>query len=238
MTDVKGWHPVGLSNAVEPGASAGTLLDGQELVVWRDQAGAPHVWEDRCPHRGMKLSFGFVRGDHIACLYHGWQYDAAGQCRYIPAHPDLEVPATIKVPVFAVAEQGGMIWTSLDAGSAPETLPVAVPVRTVTLDCNAAHAINLLSSTPDPSSHALPTVAELAENAHTITLGEFRLIVGVQRLAADRTALHVAVEASAVPYGASTLSHLALWAEQVRYRCENPERPAFNSRAEPFREPA
>ncbi|RVC56037.1 Rieske (2Fe-2S) protein, partial [Mesorhizobium sp. M00.F.Ca.ET.038.03.1.1] len=92
MTTAGVWHPVALSASIEPGSSAGTHIDGKEFVVWRDNRGAPHVWEDRCPHRGMKLSFGFVRGDHIACLYHGWQYDTAGQCRYIPARPAQDEP--------------------------------------------------------------------------------------------------------------------------------------------------
>src|ERR1700744_2690504 len=94
------WHPVGLSHSLEAGSPAGTRLFGKELVIWRDTGGLAHVWEDRCPHRGMKLSFGFVRGDHIVCLYHGWQYDSGGYCRYIPAHPDLDVPKTFKVPVY------------------------------------------------------------------------------------------------------------------------------------------
>src|ERR1700761_4881320 len=96
MTPDDNWHPVGMSNAIEAGNSAGTHLFGQELVVWRDSSGVAHVNEDRCPHRGMKLNFGFVRGDRIACLYHGWQFDRDGVCRYIPAHPALDVPVTIR----------------------------------------------------------------------------------------------------------------------------------------------
>ena len=88
--------PTGWSPAHRRGRGCST----SEIVLWRDEAGASHAWEDRCPHRGMRLSFGFVRGNHIACLYHGWQYDTAGQCRYIPAHPNLEVPDTIKVATF------------------------------------------------------------------------------------------------------------------------------------------
>ena len=56
MSFAKGWHPVALSTSVEPGSSAGTQIDGREYVVWRDNNGVAHVWEDRCPHRGMKLS--------------------------------------------------------------------------------------------------------------------------------------------------------------------------------------
>ncbi len=101
------WYPVALSEMIPAGTSAGVVIDGAEIVVWRDTSGAAHTWEDRCPHRGMKLSFGFVRGDHIACLYHGWEYDTGGTCRYIPAHPQLEVPKTICVKTYGVAEAGG-----------------------------------------------------------------------------------------------------------------------------------
>ena len=68
MTSASPWIPVALSADIEAGTSAGTLVNGEERVVWRDDKGATHVWEDRCPHRGMRMSFGFVRGDHIACL--------------------------------------------------------------------------------------------------------------------------------------------------------------------------
>ncbi|MBC7479670.1 MAG: Rieske (2Fe-2S) protein, partial [Pseudorhodobacter sp.] len=54
------WHPLALSASIEPGTSAGAVVDGTEIAVWRDTAGRVYTWEDRCPHRGMKLSFGFV----------------------------------------------------------------------------------------------------------------------------------------------------------------------------------
>src|SRR5882757_1370200 len=142
------WHPVGLSYSIEAGSSAGTRLFGQELVVWRDTSGMAHVWEDRCPHRGMKLSFGFVRGDHIACLYHGWQYNSGGQCQYIPAHPDLEVPKTIKVPVYSTHERNGMIWTTLSelGPPLPEDDGPTVPLRSLYLGCSPDTAIAALGT--------------------------------------------------------------------------------------------
>ena len=72
MTFGPAWYPVALSNGIEPGRSAGTRLFDQELCIWRDTEGTAHAWEDRCPHRGMRLSFGFVRGDRIACLSLSW----------------------------------------------------------------------------------------------------------------------------------------------------------------------
>ena len=92
MTQQPGWHAVALAGGVETGTSTGTHLFGEEIVVWRDATGAAHAWEDRCPHRGMRLSMGFVRSDRIACLYHGWQYGTDGHCLYIPAHPEIQVP--------------------------------------------------------------------------------------------------------------------------------------------------
>ena len=62
---------------------------GPEVAIWRDGSGAVHVWQDRCPHRGMRLSFGFVRGDELSCLYHGWRYGADGA---VPLHPRASRP--------------------------------------------------------------------------------------------------------------------------------------------------
>ena len=142
------WHPVGLSHSLEAGSSAGTRLFGKELVIWRDISGLAHVWEDRCPHRGMKLSFGFVRGDHIACLYHGWQYDRGGYCQYIPAHPDLDVPKTFKVPVYLTQERCGMIWTTLSENppDVPQDRGDALPLRSLYLDCTMDVAIVALGT--------------------------------------------------------------------------------------------
>lgn len=130
------WTPLALAADIPPATSAGTVCDGVEIVVWRDDAGAVHAWEDRCPHRGMKLSFGFVRGDRIACLYHGWEFDGGGGCRYIPAHPDLEVPASIRVTRYRAAEALGMIWAApVDgAGDPPAGAAPGVPLRSLQVD--------------------------------------------------------------------------------------------------------
>jgi nitrite reductase/ring-hydroxylating ferredoxin subunit len=124
------WSAIALSGDIEPGTAAGARLSGHELVVWRDASGEAHVFDDRCPHRGMKLSFGFVRGHELACLYHGWRYDRAGLCRAIPAHPDLEVPATIRVARYTVSERLGLIWVSLVEDEPPP--PNLAPDRPVT----------------------------------------------------------------------------------------------------------
>jgi phenylpropionate dioxygenase-like ring-hydroxylating dioxygenase large terminal subunit len=129
------WTAIALSRDIPPENTRAVRVDGREIVIWRGSDGEAHVWEDRCPHRGMRLSFGFVRGTVLNCLYHGWRYAASASCAGIPAHPDLTVPPTIKANAFAVREAGGMVWTRFDEGTdEPPALPAsAVPVASVAI---------------------------------------------------------------------------------------------------------
>ncbi|MEK1934146.1 MAG: Rieske (2Fe-2S) protein [Pararhizobium sp.] len=235
MTTGNKWQPVSLSHAIEAGTSAGTRLSGEDLVVWRDKSGVAHVWEDRCPHRGMRLSFGFVRGDHIACLYHGWQYDTGGQCQYIPAHPDLEVPKTIKVPVYLTEERAGMIWTALAADAGPLTVAAdvtgTVPVHSIYVDCCADSAAGALeNSRLVPFSAARDsetTIAAVAPSLYAVCAGHDRLLVGIQSLSEQRTALHVVISGLQEVYQGSGQAHFLNWVLGLRYRIENPPKKVF-----------
>ncbi|HEX7790238.1 MAG TPA: Rieske (2Fe-2S) protein [Afipia sp.] len=237
MNSADTWHPVGLSQSVEAGSSAGTHLFGQELVVWRDAGGVAHVWEDRCPHRGMKLSFGFVRGDHIACLYHGWQYDRAGYCQYIPAHPDLDVPKTFKVPVYLTKEQGGMIWTVLSANPPPlpDNQEQTVPLRSLYLDCAVSTAIVALEATelvPFASEGSADTVVRRAtDTLFEVSSGQDRILVGIQEISEMRTALHLAICGLPNLYEGAGQNHFLDWALRLRYAIEHPDRRAVAGRA-------
>lgn len=216
MTSASPWIPVALSADIEAGTSAGTLVHGEERVVWRDDKGAIHVWEDRCPHRGMRMSFGFVRGDHIACLYHGWRYDTGGQCRYIPAHPDLDVPQTIKVPTFAATERAGIVWMAPEGADAEDlsTLPeTAEPVRSLFLDLPAETALAAVASTL-PEGY---TVGATTEATVTLYGNSTTVLIATQARNAERSALHITVTGD---ISTATRSSLALWATDLRNRLE------------------
>ena len=218
-TTAAAWYPVALSADIEPGTSTGTRLRGRELVVWRDAAGVAHVWEDRCPHRGMRLSFGFVRGDRIACLYHGWQFDGGGLCRFIPAHPQLTVPSTITVERFAAVERLGMIWTSsgeaATAAAPPADNAATEPVRSLWLAASPEGALAALTNGPAPFEG---TDAEVVRDGPLVTVraGSGRLYVAVQPAAPGATVLHLAVEAAS----ADDRPRLSLWAEALRRSLE------------------
>lgn len=216
------WHPVALVSGIEPGASNGTRLFGGEVVVWRDAEGASHVWEDRCPHRGMRLSFGFVRGSQIACLYHGWHYDAAGQCRYIPAHPQLTPPETIKVPVLESAERLGMIWVrngGISHGDPPGDRPVT-EVRSITVEYSPEQAVSVLLGSALPSftpSGATVTAMTLSPALVALVAGNLEILVGVQPLSTDECVLHIVI--AGADWGALR-KPVSAWAEDVRRALE------------------
>lgn len=108
------WHAVsGMSDLAEGCARAVTLL-GEDIAIWRGENGSAQAWRNQCPHRGMRLSFGQVRGDRLSCRYHGWQYDEAGQCKFMPAHRNMIPPATVCVPSYGCREANGLIWVKLE----------------------------------------------------------------------------------------------------------------------------
>ncbi|WP_439521161.1 Rieske 2Fe-2S domain-containing protein [Marivita sp.] len=134
------WIAVGLKQDVPPGVVIPSRIDDTELALWCSPSGIYHAWSDRCPHRGMRLSHGFVRGETLACIYHGWQYDAAGTCQYIPAHPNLTPPSTICVPTYRCVEAGGVIWVALnETDQSPPDLGGRQPVRSVPVHLSAAN---------------------------------------------------------------------------------------------------
>jgi nitrite reductase/ring-hydroxylating ferredoxin subunit len=217
MTSGSTWIPVALSADIEAGTSAGTLVNGEERVVWRDDKGAIHVWEDRCPHRGMKLSLGFVRGDHLACLYHGWQYNADGRCRFIPAHPDLDVPATITVPVYGVREWAGIVWAALESDANTEETAEnfeATPVRSIYLELPLEEAASALSTIGLGDG---TVVKRLESNLCLIKAGDEQLIAAFQPIGDVRTALHLVICGTSSP---DRQRHYALALEALRHAIE------------------
>jgi nitrite reductase/ring-hydroxylating ferredoxin subunit len=152
--------PVSLSGGVEPGARTGTSVGGQPVVVWRGADGLARAWADLCPHRGMRLSFGFVRESQLTCIYHGWSFgDAPGgggagatgprvlaaRCLSVPAHPGMTPPGKAVVAVLPVAEALGMIWVG--AGPGDTSLPHdALPKTSASGAAEAGDALHAVRS--------------------------------------------------------------------------------------------
>lgn len=132
------WVAVALTPDLPAGMAMPARVDGEDAALWRSAAGHLRIWGDRCPHRGMRLSHGFVRGETLACIYHGWRYGLDGGCSHIPAHPALVPPKTIAARVFACHETEGVIFASLETDAAPPEGPKGLaPLRSVAFDVPA-----------------------------------------------------------------------------------------------------
>ncbi|MBT6275608.1 MAG: Rieske 2Fe-2S domain-containing protein [Chromatiales bacterium] len=115
-----GWHPIAASDDLPPRHVFQGELWGQELVAWRADDDFVNVWENRCLHRGVRLSIGTNLGSELQCRYHGWRYaNRSAGCTYIPAHPADAPARTICNRTFPAIERYGLVWTSLDPHAAP-----------------------------------------------------------------------------------------------------------------------
>ncbi|MDB5971572.1 MAG: Phenylpropionate dioxygenase, large terminal subunit [Hydrocarboniphaga sp.] len=117
---VDDWHPVAASASLLAGQTLAAQLLGEELVLWRDSRGACHAWQDRCPHRGTRLTLGHVADDALVCRYHAWKFGVSGACLQVPAQPDAPLPGG-GARVFSAFEIYGLIWVCI--GTPPPAPP-------------------------------------------------------------------------------------------------------------------
>ena len=87
------------------------------FVLFRNSSGQPAALLDRCPHRNVALSKGWVKGQVLVCPYHGWEFDGEGTCQNVPGLTDEKTQKARNVSAYPVVEQDGMIWVypSLEA---------------------------------------------------------------------------------------------------------------------------
>lgn len=113
------WQPVGLSDELQAGRTRPIQVMGEEYTLYRGESGKAYVVAGRCAHRGTQLSVGWVEGDCIRCLYHGWKYDESGQC-VEQAIEDPTFASKVRIAAFPVHEYLGLIFAYLGDGEPPE----------------------------------------------------------------------------------------------------------------------
>ena len=87
-------------------------LFGEGYVVWRAGADEPAAAAaDECPHRGARMSQGWMSNGCLVCPYHGWEFTAGGACTRIPQNEDhLPIPPRARLVPVVCEERYGLVW--------------------------------------------------------------------------------------------------------------------------------
>ncbi len=209
------WKASGLSKDLPPANVMHADWQGVDLAVWRSASGRLSAWVDRCPHRGMRLSHGFVRGETLACIYHGWTYGVTGACTHIPAHPDMTPPATITATRFEVTERGGVIWIAAkDDPTAPPDIAGFQPLRSLTVQVGEQALLQALAADAPGLTEAEGGLRGTVQIAGLDTQ-----ICLMLQPKAQETTLHILCGAGAGP------AQVSRWAESLRRQIEDRSAP-------------
>ena len=210
------WYAVSGASALAAGEVIPVQLFGEERVGWRGSDGKSHVWQNQCVHRGMRLQYGFVDGDRLACRYHGWRFGGDAKCEVIPAHPDMTPPDDYCVPAHPSAEKHGLVWTTgEETGDVPPKLPGGADIvfcRSIAVNVPAEHAAEIVADAGLPA-----TAAGVYSGTIDINGVETLVVVAVQPVNAAKSQLHVLADNTSGEHDVQTLRlAAAAWAMRLR----------------------
>ena len=94
----------------------------ENFTLYRGASGKAHCVDAACPHRQALMHLGWVEGDDIRCVYHGWKFDGAGQCVEQPAE-EAGFARKVKIGTYPCEEYLGMIWVYFGEGAPPQFPP-------------------------------------------------------------------------------------------------------------------
>lgn len=112
------WQPVLRSEDLKREHAHPVRIMSEDFTIYRGESGKAYVVAGRCAHRGTRLHTGWVEGETIRCLYHGWQYDHTGQCVFQPGEREAFTKGT-KIASYPTAEYLGLIWAYFGEGEPP-----------------------------------------------------------------------------------------------------------------------
>jgi phenylpropionate dioxygenase-like ring-hydroxylating dioxygenase large terminal subunit len=129
------------------GQMVGKTLLGEPVVIGRRADNGVFCLRNICPHRGIPLSYGWLKDCTLQCCYHGWKFDTRdGACVEIPSIPpdDTSLPlSAIKVRSYPCREVQGNVWVFMPGEGYVE-----------------GQALPPVPQIPDFPEHARPQVSE------------------------------------------------------------------------------
>jgi 5,5'-dehydrodivanillate O-demethylase len=114
------WWPIAATVELTKNPVKAVTILGEHLTLYKDKSGELGLVGQRCAHRRFDLQFGIPEDCGLRCSYHGWLFDAEGQCIEMPAEPaDSTFKDRVRIPSYPVQELGGLIFAYLGEQPAP-----------------------------------------------------------------------------------------------------------------------
>lgn len=118
------WHPIAGVDELDRQPIKPVRLMGEDLVLFKDLSGRYGLTDRHCAHRRADLSYGMVEANGIRCNYHGWQFDAGGQCVAAPfedqVDPQGRLRQKVRLKAYPVQAKAGLLWAYMGPLPAPE----------------------------------------------------------------------------------------------------------------------
>jgi phenylpropionate dioxygenase-like ring-hydroxylating dioxygenase large terminal subunit len=146
------WIPAAMSAELKAdGDPMRLVLLGERLIAFRDSSGRVGVMDHKCPHRCASLFLARNEENGIRCVYHGWKFDADGNCLDTPNLAGLpDFKNRIKAKAYKVAERNGLVWVYMGKRETAPPLPqieatllpeTEVTISLVQRECNWLQAL-------------------------------------------------------------------------------------------------
>lgn len=116
------WYVAAWTHEVSADEILARMICGEPLIFYRSQGRAVAL-EDRCCHRQMPLSLGWIENGTVRCGYHGLRFDGSGNCVEIPGQPNI--PPRARVRSFPLVERYRWLWVWL--GDPAKADPALIP---------------------------------------------------------------------------------------------------------------
>src|ERR1700746_3211070 len=120
------WVPALLSSELPTTDSepVRVLLLGEKLIAFRETNGTVGLIQNNSPHRGASLFCGMNEKSGLRCVYHGWKFDAHGNCIDMPNEPaESDFKTKVKAVAYPTQERGGIVWAYLGPRKTHPPLP-------------------------------------------------------------------------------------------------------------------
>jgi 5,5'-dehydrodivanillate O-demethylase len=139
------WLAITQSADLASGQAKPIRIMSEKYTLYRGASGNAHVIDERCPHRGAQMHLGWVGGDDVRCVYHGWKFDCTGQCIEQPAEkPGYHLK--VKIGSYPTREYLGQIFAYFGEGEPPPFPPFPEPAGEGIIDTWPSYCVpcNLL----------------------------------------------------------------------------------------------